>query len=140
MAMNEKEVGAFLESHFYASKKIKALEAERRQLRATAQGAGVNYESIGSTGTRQNGTEKTYMRLADDEAKIDLQISQLREEQGKVRAAIDLLNNADLEAVLISRYILHNTKNKTAKLLKYAPRAVAYKQRKAIKILCTLLH
>lgn len=137
--MSEKEVGIFLESHFYASKKIRALEAERRQLRMTAQGTGINYESIGSAGTRQNGTEKTYLRLADDEAKIDARIAQLREEQSRVRAAIDKLNNPDLEAVLIYRFILHHTIDKTAKHLRYAPSTVAYKQQKAIKLLCNFL-
>ena len=51
--MTEVQMRSFLEGHFYASKKIKALEEERRQLRITAQGGAVNYEGNYTT-TKSN--------------------------------------------------------------------------------------
>ena len=138
--VTEHEVKKYLKSHFYAEKKIQALLAEQQKLRADALGCGVNYENIGKTGSRDNGTEKKLMKLADEEEKIDCQIKALKAEQDKVRESISLLNDSDLESVLIYRYILYNSKDKTARLLNYASRSVAYKQSKAIKKLCTLLH
>lgn len=136
--MNENEMRGFLESHFYADKKIKALEAERRQLRINAQGGAINYEG-NYTASSRNGTESVLVRLADDEKEIDKQIVQLWTEQRKVRETISLLNDNDLESVLIYRYILHHTAEETAELLHYAVRTVQFKQRKAIRKLCTFL-
>ena len=137
--MTEKEMRDFLESHFYASKKITALEAERRQLRMNAVGGAVSYEGNYTT-PHANGTERILMRLADEEEAIDEQIVQLREQQHKVRVLISELHDNDLEAVLIYRYILHHTVEDTAELLHYAVRTVQVKQKKAIRKLCTLLH
>ena len=129
----------FLESHFYASKKITALEAERRQLRMNAAGGAVSYEGNYTT-PHPSSTERILMRLADEEEAIDEQIVQLREQQHKVRVLISELHDNDLEAVLIYRYILHHTVEDTAGLLHYAVRTVQVKQKKAIRKLCTLLH
>lgn len=137
--MTEKEMRDFLESHFYASKKIKALEDERRQLRMNAVGGAVSYEGNYTT-THSNGTERILMCLADEEKELDEQILQLKGEQRKVRVLISELHDNDLEAVLIYRYILHHTVEDTAELLHYAVRTVQVKQKKAIRKLCTLLH
>ena len=133
--MTEVQMKNFLEGHFYASKKIKALEAERKQLRLSAQGGAVGYEGV-SSATRQNSTERNLISLADEEQKIDDEIARLRESQQKVRRTIDLLHDDDLEAVLIFRYIIHNTEEQTAEKLNYAPRTVQEKIKKAIKKLC----
>ena len=133
--MTEVQMKNFLEGHFYASKKIKALEAERKQLRLSAQGGSIGYEGI-SSATRQNSTERNLVSLADEEKKIDDEIARLKESQRKVRRTIDLLHDDDLEAVLIFRYIIHNTEEQTAEKLNYAPRTVQEKIKKAIKKLC----
>ena len=133
--MNETEMRNFLESHFYASKKIKALEAERRQLRLDAMGGSVSYKDNYNS-SKQNATEHNLARLADEEKEIDEQISKLRSEQRKVRETISLLHDNDLEAILIFRYIVHNTEEQTAEKLNYAQRTVQDKLKKAIKKLC----
>ena len=133
--MTETEMRNYLEGHFYASKKIKALEAERRQLRMNAQGGAISFEGNNTTG-KPNATERNLMRLADEEKEIDEQIVRLRQKQRDIRQLISSLNDDDLEAVLIFRYIVHNTEEQTAEKLNYAPRTVQEKIKKAVSKLC----
>ncbi len=133
--MTETEMRNYLEGHFYASKKIKALEAERKQLRMNAQGGAISFEGNNTTG-KSNATERNLMRLADEEKEIDEQIVRLRQKQRDIRQLISSLNDDDLEAVLIFRYIVHNTEEQTAEKLNYAPRTVQEKIKKAVSKLC----
>ena len=133
--MTETEMRKYLEGHFYASKKIKALEAERKQLRMNAQGGAISFEGNNTTG-KSNATERNLMRLADEEKEIDEQIVRLRQKQRDIRQLISSLNDDDLEAVLIFRYIVHNTEEQTAEKLNYAPRTVQEKIKKAVSKLC----
>lgn len=133
--MTETEMRNYLEGHFYASKKIKALEAERKQLRMNAQGGVISFEGNNTTG-KSNATERNLMRLADEEKEIDEQIVRLRQKQRDIRQLISSLNDDDLEAVLIFRYIVHNTEEQTAEKLNYAPRTVQEKIKKAVSKLC----
>lgn len=135
MKMTETEMRNYLEGHFYASKKIKALEAERKQLRMNAQGGAISFEGNNTTG-KSNATERNLMRLADEEKEIDEQIVRLRQKQRDIRQLISSLNDDDLEAVLIFRYIVHNTEEQTAEKLNYAPRTVQEKIKKAVSKLC----
>lgn len=133
--MTESEMREYLEGHFYASKKIKALEAEKTQLRLSAQGGAISYEGNYAV-SKENGTERKLIHLANDEAEIDEEIRQLREKQHEIRHTIDLLEDDDLESVLIYRYIAYNTEAETAVGLNYAPRTVQEKVKKAIRKLC----
>ena len=133
--MTEVQMRNYLEGHFYASKKIKALEEERRQLRISAQGGAVNYEGNYTT-TKSNASERNLVRLADEEKRIDEEVTRLRDKQREIRQLIDSLEDDDLEAVLIFRYIVHNTEEQTAEKLNYAPRTVQEKIKKAIIKLC----
>lgn len=133
--MTEVQMRNYLEGHFYASKKIKALEEERRQLRISAQGGAVSYEGNYST-TKANASERTLVRLADEEKKIDDEIVRLRNKQREIRQLISSLDDDDLEAVLIFRYVVHNTEEQTAEKMNYAPRTVQEKMKKAIRKLC----
>lgn len=133
--MTEVQMRNYLEGHFYASKKIKALEEERRQLRISAQGGAVSYEGNYTT-TKANASERTLVRLADEEKKIDDEIVRLRNKQREIRQLISSLDDDDLEAVLIFRYVVHNTEEQTAEKMNYAPRTVQEKMKKAIRKLC----
>lgn len=133
--MTEQEMRDHLEKHFYASKKIKALEAERTQLRLNAAGGAVSYED-NYTSSKSNGTERKLMSLADAEREIDEQIVELRLLQQSIRQLIASLKDDDLESVLIYRYIAYNTEEETAEGLNYASRTVQEKIKKAIKKLC----
>ena len=133
--MTETEMRNYLEGHFYASKKIKALEAERRQLRMNAVGGAVSYEGS-NTSTKQNAAERNLVRLADEEKEIDDEIARLKAKQRDIRQLIGSLGDDDLEALLIFRYIVHITEEQTAEKLNYAPRTVQEKIKKAVSKLC----
>ncbi|MBR3422682.1 MAG: hypothetical protein IKG98_11585 [Ruminococcus sp.] len=133
--MTEQEMREYLESHFYASKMVKALEAEKEQLRIDAQGCEISYkDNFG--GSNENITELKYTNLADEEARIDGEIRQLKKKQHEIRHLITLLDDDDLESVLIYRYIAYHTEAETAVGLNYAPRTVQEKIKKAIRKLC----
>lgn len=133
--MTESEMREYLEKHFYASKKIKALQLERTQLRLNAAGGAVSYEG-NNTATKENGTERKLMRLADDDKDLEDQIKELEELQRDIRQLIASINDDDLETVLIYRYILHYKEQQTAEQLNYAVRTVQEKIKKAISKLC----
>lgn len=133
--MTENRMREYLERHFYNSKMIIALEAERTQLRLNAQGGAINYECNYTT-SNENATERNLMSLADDEKEIDKEISEIKTEQREIRQLIYSLHDRDLESVLIYRYIAHHTEEETAEGLNYALRTVQEKIKKAIKKLC----
>lgn len=137
--MTETEMRDYLEGHFYASKKIKALEAERRQLRMNAQGGAVSYEG-NYTSAKQNGTESNLVRLADEEKEIDDEIKRLRNKQHEIRQLISSLGDDDLESVLIFRYILHHSIEESAEQLNYHPNTVKEKIKRAVEKLCTKMY
>ena len=133
--MTNEEMRDYLESHFYASKKIKALEAEKIQLRLNAAVGTASYEENNTT-SKKNGTELKLMSLADEEAELDRQIVELRVQLREIRELIASLHDDDLEAVLIYRYIAHHTEKETAEGLNYAQRTVQEKIKKAVRKLC----
>lgn len=104
--MTEREVKAFLKSHFYATQKIKAL------------------------------TEEAELLPENQRNDIDLEIVELKKHQERVRQVIAELHDNDFESVLIYRYVLYNTEEQTADKLHYAPRTVQEKVKKAIKKIC----
>lgn len=113
--MSKEDLRKFLESHFHIEKKITALEQEVGKLHCSC------YDT------------------ADDEAEILEEIENLRAKQKAVRLAISKLENPDLEAVMIMRYINHYTESETADALHYAHRTVQEKVRKGIKKLSEII-
>lgn len=107
--MDDKDIRKFLKGHFYATQKIKVLEAEGRELQD------------------------------DDpiKAENEKEIEELKNQQTVVRNAIASLHDNDLESVLRCRYILHLTEEQTAEFLNYACRTIQEKTKKAIKKLKT---
>ena len=133
--MTEAKMRDYLEKHFYASKKIKALESERTQLRLSATGSAIIQEGSYTT-TKENGTERKLMSLADREKELDDEIFELKSLQQSIRQLIYSLQDDDLESVLIFRYISYHTEKQTAEELNYAVRTVQEKTKKAIRKLC----
>lgn len=133
--MTDTEMRDYLEKHFYASKKIKALESERTQLRLNATGSAIIRDGNYAT-TKENGTERKLISLADREKELDDEIVELKSLQQSIRQLIDSLQDDDLESVLIFRYISYHTEKQTAAELNYAVRTVQEKTKKAIRKLC----
>ncbi len=136
--MTELELKHWLNRAFYADKKAKTLDALAQQCRERAQGLTVNWEcnDTGKSDSAQNGTENALMKLADIERKaLDLRL-ECANILSETLAAIWKLEDDDLEAVLINRYVLYYTIEQTAEIMNYAPRTVRKKQKKAVEKLC----
>ena len=137
--MTENEIRHWLNRAFYADKKIKALDALIQRHTERAQGLSVCSEGSirGRSDTAENGTENALMRLAELEEKASAQRADAVGEIERVQSAIALLNDADLEAVLIHRYLLFETIEQTAESMHYHPNTVKGKVKKALQKLCT---
>ena len=142
MTDKELELTTWLNRGFYADKKIKVLEQCVRQSRERAAGlAGCcTSNDTGRSSGRKNSTEFALQRLCEQEERFRTQTAALLSINAEILDAISKLDDNDLEAVLIHRYVLYHTVEETAELMHYSVRTVMYKQRQAVKKLCTLLH
>ncbi len=139
--MNEIELKNWLNSAFYADKKIKALDALIQRHRERAQGLSICAEGNdkGRSDTAKNGTESALLKLAELEEKAEQQRLHTVGVIEKIQNAIYLLHDDDLEAVLIHRYLLFESVEQTAAIMHYAPRTVKKKQKLAISKMCTFV-
>ena len=139
--MTEKELDAryWLNRAFYAEKKAKAIDALLQQCRERAQRLSSSTSDEGIRTNAQNSTENALMKLADIEEKAMELRSECAYTSAEILNAILQLHDADLETVLINRYILFYTIEKTAEVMNYAPRTVRLKQKQAIEKLCPFL-
>lgn len=141
MTETELELRHWLNRAFYADKKAKALDTLVQQCRERAQGLTANWEcnDTGKSDGTENGTENALMRLAEIERKaLDLRL-ECADILTETLTAIWKLEDDDLEAVLINRYVLFYTIEQTAEIMNYAPRTVRKKQKQAIEKLCLLM-
>lgn len=136
--MSELELRLWLNSAFYADKKIKALDMLIQRHRERAQGlsaCGEGNDSGKNDGTK-NGTENAFLKLAELQEKADRMREKAIEDVEKIQNAIALLEDDELETVLIRRYLLFETIDETAASMHYSPRNVKKKQKQAILKLC----
>lgn len=139
MTIDELKVKNWLNRAFYAKKKVNALDMLIKQCRERAEGLiRCGYcNDRGRSDTALNGTESTFMKLADMEQKYSRQKAELLEISDEISEVISELHDDDLETVLIHRYLLFHTIEQTAELMHYSPETVKRKQRKAIgKLTC----
>ena len=135
MEINELETKHWLNRAFYADKKAKALDMLVRQCRERAEGLSRASEcnDKGKSDSASNGTEGALMKLAEMERKAVTQRAEAVKVSAEIQEAIAKLCDDDLETVLIHRYILFHTIERTAELMHYAPRTVRNKQKQAIE-------
>ena len=135
MTIEQLETKNWLNRAFYADKKVEVLKMRVQQCRERAQGLTACYSGndSGKTDGSKNGTENALMRLADMEMKLTQQIIELLDITDEISEAIAKLNDNDLETVLMHRYILFHTIERTAEIMGYSPETVKRKQRKAIE-------
>ena len=135
MTTQELDIRHWLNRAFYADKKAKALDMLVRQCRMRAEGLSRCSEGNdkGKSDSSENGTENALMKLAEMEQKVqELRIEAVNVTT-EIWSAITSLQNDDLEAVLINRYILFHTIEQTAEELNYSIPTVKRKQAEAIR-------
>ncbi len=125
----------WLNRAFYADKKAKALDMLVAQCRERATGLVRASEGndTGRSGTAKNGTENALVQLAEIEEKATAQKAEAVRVSAEIQDAIAKLNDDDLEAVLIHRYLLFETIEQTAESMKYDPRTIRRKTKQAIE-------
>jgi len=131
----ELDIRHWLNRAFYADKKAKALDMLVRQCRMRAEGLSRCSEGNdkGKSDSSENGTENALMKLAEMEQKVqELRIEAVNVTT-EIWSAITSLQDDDLEAVLINRYILFHTIEQTAEELNYSIPTVKRKQAEAIR-------
>lgn len=141
MTETELELRHWLNRAFYANKKAKALDALVQQCRERAQGLTANWEcnDTGKSDGAENGTENALMRLAEIERKALALRLECADILAETVTAIWKLEDDNLEAVLINRYVLFYTIEQTAEVMHCHPNTVKYQINKAIRKLCTKL-
>lgn len=129
------DIRHWLNRAFYADKKAKALDMLVRQCRERAEGLtrGSECNDKGKSDGTENGTENALMKLAEMERKADEQKAEAVNTSAEIQKAIEKLNDFDLEAVMIHRYLLFHTDKETAELMNYDERTIRRKREKAIK-------
>ena len=133
--MTNEEMRRWLNRAFYADKKAKALDMLVLQCRERATGLVRVTEGNdkGRSSTSKNGTENALIQLAEMEDKAEKLSAEAVKITAEIWEAIIGLNDDDLEAVLINRYILFQTVEQTAESMGYDPRTVMRKIKKAIE-------
>lgn len=127
----------WLNRAFRADKKAKALERLVQQRREDATGLvrASDGNDKGRCSGSKNGTESALMRLADVEAQLEDCKKEIEKVALEIFNAIKGLHDADLEAVLINRYLNYMTIEQTAEFMHYGPTTIKRKTNEAIKIL-----
>lgn len=130
--MTESELRKWLNRGYHADKKIKSLEKLRLRCRESADGLSRGGGSVGGCSSF-NRTEAALFRLADIDRQCREEIEKLAVITEEVKAVISKLEDDELEAVLIQRYLLFNSIEQTAEELHYSIPTVKRKQKAAIR-------
>ena len=141
MTPDELKVNNWLNSAFYADKKIKALDMLLKASKMHAEGLdGVRqYNYTGKSDTRLNGTENAFLKLSDIERKYNEQKQEMIKISDEISKAIAELHDDDLETVLMHRYLLFHTIEQTAEFLNYSQETVRRKTNNSREKLCEKL-
>lgn len=121
--MEREQVKEWLKSAYYAEKKIKSLEILINQLRERAKKYGGCNNDIESMEKKIEEQQIELIKITDD-----------------ISNAISKLHNHDLETILIYKYLLFYTMEKTADLMHYNRRTILRKHKIAINNLAELFN
>ena len=121
--MEREQVKEWLKSAYYAEKKIKSLDILINRLRERAKKYGGCNNDIESMEKKIEEQQIELIKITDD-----------------ISNAISKLHNHDLETILIYKYLLFYTMEKTADLMHYNRRTILRKHKIAINNLTELFN
>lgn len=135
MTFNEEfDIRDWLNRAFRAEKKAQALQMLVQQRRENATGLVRVSEGNdkGKSDTSKNGTENSLIQLVDVEEKFQKCKAEAEKVTEEIFKAISSLNDDELEAVLINRYLNYMTIEDTAEFMGYGVTTIKRKIKEAI--------
>lgn len=141
MTEEQNKIIKYLKTAFYMEKKINALISLKSRNEAIACKCTAKYEKIPhhqSTSGKSN-TDTVIHKIIDIDIQISAEIDKLVDIRADIFKAIKSLENPDLEAVLINRYLNYFTLDKTAEVMHYSLASVKNKHNSAIKRLAEII-
>lgn len=138
--MTESEVRKKLQSVRFIQYQLNAISTAVDKYRYIAEGlSSKSGVGGGRSDTRCNSTENSVLRLAETIELFEAQKAKLADTLSSVSALIAQLDDAELEAVLIHRYLLFHTVEQTAEYMHYHSNSIRNKEKRAISKICTQL-
>ena len=129
----------WLNRAFYAEKIAKAYLEKCEREKSLAQKLSRTFSE--SSGTFSgNSTEDALIRLATAEQQAQEKLRELIQIREEITQAIQQIDDADLQAVLVWHYLNYLTFEQAAEKMNYSIRNVKYKHKKALDKICIVLH
>ena len=139
--MTESEVRKKLQSVRFIQYQLNAISTAVDKYRYIAEGlSSKSGVGGGRSDTRCNSTENSMMMLAETIERFEEQKKKLLHAVNSVSETISDLHDAELETILIHRYLLFHTVEQTAECLNYHPNSIKKKEKKAIQEICTKMY
>ncbi len=135
MTIEQIEKTAWLNRAFYAEKKVKALESICKRDKERTQRITANYEANdkGKSDGRKNGIEEALMMLAESEEEYDKALHDYSVLRREIESAIKGLDDYELEAILIYRYLDYKTMEQIAECMNYSLSTIKRKYNRGIE-------
>ena len=131
--MTEEQIAKsiWLNRAFHKDKKVKALKslAERDKMRAEGMSKDSEGNNEGKSETQKNGTYEAYMTYLETEEKYQEALCEYNAVRKEIEAAIETLNDDELESLFIFRYLDGKHIEEIAKEMHYGPRTIIRKHK-----------
>lgn len=122
---------AWLNRAFHADKLAQAYAAKARRDRELAQRL-TRSQGAGGTAGAGNGTEAALLRLAATEEQLQAKLQRLAHVREEIHDAILTVQDAELEAILIRRYLDYEYVEQIARRMCYDKRTIQRKHKQAL--------
>lgn len=132
MTTEQLEKIKWLNRAFYASKKMDALVAQKKQFEALAERITMNYNSDSKNNNVENSTENALHKLADIELSIKSEIKTLLSAYSEIDEAIQKIDDDILQSILKRRYLAFETIEQIAEGMDYERRTIQRKHKIAL--------
>ena len=130
---------AWLNRAFYAEKQAKAWLEKQERDRSYAEQLARGYSNLGSVNS-ENGTEKALVQLAETERRTQEKLATLVKIRDEIVQAIEQVEDSDMQAILVWKYLNYFTFEQVAEKMHYSVRNIKYKHKAALDKLCIDLH
>ena len=130
MTEEQTEKKAWLSRAFHAEKAAMAWRAKLERDRSLAER--ISRSGSGSGGASGNGTENALIRLAQTEEETQERLQELVNIREEISTAIRTVEDNDMQAILVRRYLVYETFETIADKMHYDESTIRRKHKKAL--------